>query len=210
MGIDMNILKLVLASATVAGLAVAGVSWSQSDHRQAGKIEFPIVIADAEAKAADLFARVDSDDDEEISRAEFAAAEMPRDRRGPGGRRHFRAHLSKHSGKHSGQHDQLDDPARAERRAENEAAIFATLDTDGDGQLSAEEFGRERQRAARRSLMKTRAFEHLDVNADGVLNRSEFPGQRLARLRDLDADGNGEVSRDELHAGGHARHQHAG
>jgi Ca2+-binding EF-hand superfamily protein len=201
----MKLLKLSLAAAAVAGLAVAGVSWSQmAEHQHPGDWKFPIVIADAEARGAEIFARTDTDDNEEISSAEFAAAEMPRDHARHGARRH-----AGHRGKGAGPHGHGDHAARSADRDAFEAELFAALDSNGDGQLSAEEFAHDRQREARRSLMKARAFAHLDADADGVLRRDEFPG-RLARLKDLDADGNGEVSRDELRDGIRAPHHRAG
>ena len=152
-------------------------------------------------KAAEVFARIDTDANGEITGAEFAAAELPREHAGP--RSHRRHH--RWGGDFSSQSDGSDPVGR---RAEHEAALFEALDTDGDGQLSPAEFDREHQREVRLSLMKTRVFEHLDTDADGVLPHDEFPG-RLARLKDLDANGNGEVSRDELRDGMRARHQQA-
>ena len=73
---------------------------------------------------------------------------------------------------------------------------------------AADEFDHERQIAVRESLMKARVFDHLDADANGVLSQSEFPAH-AARLRGLDVDGNGEVSRDELRDGMRARHQQA-
>ncbi len=215
----MNALKLSLAAATATGLIVAGVSWSEPDdsrhrgphhwgahHRDShpGQMEFPISIADAEAKAADLFARVDTNGNGEITSAEFAAAEMPKDHKQPWALGHFR-----HAAKRRAMHDHHDDAARGERRAEHEAAFFEALDTDGNGQLSAAEFDRDHQREVRKSLMKARIFQHLDTDANGVLNKGEF-SPHSARLRELDVDDDGEVSRDELRDGVRARHHQAG
>ncbi|MCZ6710707.1 MAG: EF-hand domain-containing protein [Gammaproteobacteria bacterium] len=220
----MNALRLSLAATAVTGLVVAGIAMSNPGDSQngdpghadshhhdrhargshPGSMQFPISIADAEAKAAEVFANVDVNGDGEITQDEFAAAEMPKDHPGPWARRFF-----KQAGKHQSNREHHDDTTRDERRAEHEAEFFEALDSDGNGELSAEEFDREHQHEVRRSMMKTRAFAHLDADANGVLSNAEFPG-RASRLRDLDVDGNGEVSRDELRDGMRARHSQAG
>jgi Ca2+-binding EF-hand superfamily protein len=85
----------------------------------------------------------------------------------------------------------------SERATALDDALFAALDIDGDGTLSRTEFSHEALSSARRDQMKARMFERLDENADGYLSPTEFPPGRLAAL---DADGNGEISRDELRA----------
>lgn len=81
------------------------------------------------------------------------------------------------------------------RRQEARTRDFETADADGDGQLSPSEYGDmpETVRATRQREM----FARLDENDDGVLTPEEFPSM-VARLRTLDADGDGLVTRDEL------------
>ncbi|MDH3643002.1 MAG: EF-hand domain-containing protein [Gammaproteobacteria bacterium] len=201
----MKTLKLALLTTATLGLVAATVSWSHGPDTQGGDRrghgKFPVSIAAAEAKAQEAFARIDGDSNAEISRAEFDAADLPR-HRGPGMRRH-----AMHGGH---KHDADADAAHAASGDENQAEFFAALDSDGDGQLSPAEFDRDHRRKVRKSLMKSRAFDHLDADANGVLSASEFPGRRLQHLKSLDADNNGEVSRDELRDGMRARHQHSG
>jgi Ca2+-binding EF-hand superfamily protein len=86
-------------------------------------------------------------------------------------------------------------------------AAFQTLlkhgDRDRDGRLSAEEYRDLMQRAgqARAGLatpeQRQRRFAQIDANHDGKLDGKELPGGP-ARLRLLDRDGDGSVSRDEF------------
>jgi Ca2+-binding EF-hand superfamily protein len=190
----MNTRRFSILAAGV-GMMLAGISMAQPRN-----MEFPISIEAAEARAADAFVKADTDSNGKITAEEFAAMEMPKHHRGHPPHRGFR-----HGpGMDRPLDGEPDETARAQRRAEHEAALFETLDTNGDSKLSADEFSHERQREARRTLMKERAFAHMDTNGDGVLTQDEFP-RSVARLKGLDANGDGEVSRDELRAGVHAR-----
>ncbi|WP_425618701.1 EF-hand domain-containing protein [Anatilimnocola sp. NA78] len=98
---------------------------------------------------------------------------------------------------------------RTEGRGENGPPLVRALDTDGDGEISAEEIA-----AAAKSLAK------LDKNGDGKLTREELgppPGMRegagasprpegnagafaaqfIARLKEADKNGDGKLSKDE-------------
>jgi len=87
-----------------------------------------------------------------------------------------------------------------ELQAQGEAR-FATADTDGNGALSAEELiaaanGRAEERAAR-------MIERLDANGDGVLQQDELRPRggedRAQRLFErADADENGAISEEEF------------
>ena len=86
------------------------------------------------------------------------------------------------------------------KRAEHEAAInaelFALLDGDANGFVSEEEFAaatpEQRRLAGKRAM-----FKNLDANASGDLTADELPN-RIARLKAMDADGDGLVTRQEM------------
>ena len=86
-----------------------------------------------------------------------------------------------------------------ELQAQGEAR-FASIDTNGDGGLSAEELiaaaeGRAEDRAAR-------MLERLDENGDGILQMDEMPrrgGDRAERMFDrVDANDDGVISQEEF------------
>lgn len=168
---------------TIAGFVIAVILLTVAASIHAETPRAPISVADIEARGAQIFADTDTDGNGLVTEAEFASVERGAHRRGPGARGH-------------GKRWQRSSPeGSAEHRLNMEDQLFDQLDADGDEMLSREEFSMAKQRAARKSVGRAQAFARLDENADGVLSPDEFPAMRLAQL---DTDGDGEVSREEL------------
>lgn len=168
-------------AASTAGIALAAVAFA-GDRDPRGP-EFPISVAEARERAEARFTEIDTDGNEEISRAEFDAAPLPH--HAPGGR--HRPFMWQHQ-----------DGSGTDRTA-MEAELFQRLDDDGDGQLSPEEFSRRDMRAAGRDMMREHMFDALDADGDGSLSRDELPDM-AGRLAEMDEDGDGLVTRTEARA----------
>jgi len=190
------------ALAGVLALSVPAISLGH-EHRHG---HFPINIAEARAAADAAFTAMDADGDGAVSRAEFLAAPSLRDA-WPGHGKWPHGHRK---------HERGDAEAGAaarerwqERMAAHEAALFERLDVDGDGRLSADEFGVDEIRQAGSEVKRERLFERLDRSGSGTLSREEF-GWWVDRLAAMDADGDGVVTREEARAHHKARHGSAG
>ena len=171
------------------------------------KPEFPIDIEAAEQRALERFEAADTNDDGVISQDEFIAR-MNDSERAPRADRNGRLGRSAApyaDGSRSGMRPPA--PPRhldSETRALMEERVFATLDVDGNGELSREEASAEARKAAHKSVRAELAFEHLDADGSGSLEQGELPN-RVARLRELDSDGDGLVTREEIHSGDRTR-----
>lgn len=87
-----------------------------------------------------------------------------------------------------------------------QAARFARLDVNRDGQLTREErkAGRQAlraQRSAKRAERQAAAFSRRDADRDGGLSQAEAPKRFGPRFAQLDADRDGRLTRQELDAG---------
>jgi Ca2+-binding EF-hand superfamily protein len=188
---------MTLTLLMLSGLTAA-TSWSHHHDR-----DFPISIAEAESQAAEALRKIDANGDGKITSEEFANAERPM----PKGRHHA------HSGTHRAEGGAHHRPGRhgdgpSPNQAALDDALFDALDTDGDGKLSRSEFSHEKMHENHQRLRKDGMFERLDSNADGVLTNDELLDRRLERLKKVDADGDGKVTRDEMKAG--MREHHGG
>ena len=99
------------------------------------------------------------------------------------------------------------------------AAEFAKTDTNGDGQLSAEELAATHMAdiTARAADMAAKMIIRMDDNADGQLSAEEMAqGPRAPTMFErADSDGDGAISKDEANAlkdkmGRHGRHHRKG
>lgn len=217
----MKSLKLLTTSALI-GLTAFGAHAAETTQPQPRmhRDPFPIVIADAEARAGQRFEALDTDKDGKVSREEFGAGPMggpmcmagpdeeaadgcpmgmgPHGMMGPGGMGGMSGMGDMGGMGGMGAHGKMREAFHA-RMAENDPEIFKRLDTDGDGKLSSTEFGMQKVHEAARSVMHESMFAQLDKNADGALTRDEMPDP-ATRLKAMDANGDGTVTRDEAQA----------
>ncbi len=107
--------------------------------------------------------------------------------------------------------------AEAQAGAPRMAEHFAKLDTDGDGRVTAQEM--QAARARQHEAMQARGEERYrsaDSNGDGSIDLAEAQTRmpRAAdRFVDIDADGNGLLTREELRSAmraHHGEHQYGG
>ena len=201
----MKLQVLSLGLAMAAFSAVGGETGVPEEATPAAggvpeKAECSMPIEAMEARAARRFARVDADGDGKVTPEEFVVGRIggPEGRQGRGERHGDRDGDRRKGGRreHAG--------ARRPGRGPGgfglaDEAVFDAADADGDGRLTKEEW-RALPHAAK-ALFRQRLFARLDANEDGVLEPGEFP-PGLARLKALDADGDGRVTRRELRAGG--------
>ncbi len=145
------------------------------------------------------FRQLDADRDGKITKGEFLAGKMisklPPQRQ--------EALFGRMDSNGDGVITPEDRPRRPERpegphpRRKGPGGFAKSLDRDGDGSVTLEEF-REGRPGSARPEQAERLFRRLDRNADGALTKDEFPphgphGPRGERPRDREAPGDGGV-----------------
>ena len=163
--------SLAIAAAFVVALAATADPGTQRNR-------FPIDLGELRAEAEQRFAAADANGDGGIAAEEFLA---------------FMASDA------TARHRRDGERGRVQRGREWEGAgregVFDAADSNGDGQLSEQEF--EAVPDAARRLRLQLIFNRRDRNDDGVLSFAEFPSE-LTRFEALDANADGFVSRAEM------------
>lgn len=78
----------------------------------------------------------------------------------------------------------------------DKAAIFDMIDSDGDGNVSREEFAKKRMHHKKEK--RDRMLKEIDQNEDGIISEEEFIERSRKRFSTLDADADGKVTKDEV------------
>lgn len=184
-------LALVAGVAFAHGHAGIGEHFSQADSNSDGTV----TRAEFDQARAAMFARLDADSDGQLERGEHRR--MGRGRHGEHG-------MQRGHGEHARMADSNNDGAvtRDEFLA-RPLEMFARLDANSDGVISAEERDAARGRHAEWRHARHERGERLraaDADRDRQLSREEFASMGDQMFTMLDADHNGAVSRQEAEA----------
>lgn len=138
-------------------------------------------LANAPERGA-VFERIDADSDGQVTRAEMQA--------------HIDARFARADADGDGFLTKAE--ILASRDGERAQRMIERLDTNGDGQLDANEL--QKAGEDRRMRRADRMLDRLDTNDDGKLSQTEMSaGRDPAKLFDrLDADNNGSLSAEEF------------
>lgn len=200
-------LSITVAACITGAALVANVFAAPKERAKS------IDLSELQAAQEKRFAAADTDGDGLVSTEEFAAldprAVFPRQqfgqrgregaRRGPGAQRRGpgpEAIRQRMEQRRAEIEKRLAD--REKRQQEARTHNFETADSDGDGQLSPDEYSD--MPATLRAARQKEMFARLDEDGDGKLSREEFPSV-VGRLKTLDADEDGVVTRKEMRAG---------
>lgn len=174
-------LVVLAVSALAVSFAVhAGDKQERShDGMKPSHMEFPIDLQEVEKQVQEQFDQFDANGDGTISLEELQVDS-------PEIKRHMRKLAAAARGRNV-----------RERRQQAHEVEFETLDQDGDGTISNEEY--ENRDLIMRQERMERLFAALDTDEDGAITINEFPG-RHTFLQTLDKDGDGTVSKTEMAA----------
>ena len=94
------------------------------------------------------------------------------------------------------------------KKKHNPEKLFVKLDTNGDGELSMEEFKDQRQREDLKQEMMDERFKTLDSDDNGTVSLEEFTTRKekskeeriKERFEKMDTDGNGSIDFKEYQA----------
>lgn len=179
----LTISTVVLAlGAGAAGIALAGPGGKGFDRLDADS-NGVVTMEEAKAAGAKHFAKLDKDKSGGLSTDEMD--------RGHG----------KMGGKKGGKHHGKGAPSEADREARIEAR-FERLDLDKSGSVTLDEMKQAAaERREKREAHKAERFAMMDTDKDGTISEAEFVEGRVAMMfGNADADGNGELTRDEMQA----------
>ena len=203
----MRKIWLVAAGAAVLAASACGLAQAQDGSQERGgrqgmfqsdaNSDGVLSRAEFDAGRAAMFARLDGDNNGQLTREEMRAQRAEhRGRRGGhrGGGMHS---LTSADADNDGNITRDEFLARPIER-------FNQLDADNDGVISAAERPQRGERGERRERRADRP--NPDANDDGSISRAEFAAMGAAMFERLDANDDGRVTQDEARAGrGHRR-----
>lgn len=199
--------KVLIAAVSFAALAgVGGLALAQQDGPQNrpfglfqadGNNDGTVTQSEFDASRTARFDALDANNDGQLTREEMRAA---RAERGEHGRRghHRRGHGMRGGLERADANN--DGSITREEFLARPTQMFARLDADNNGVISADERPQRRERGERGGRGRA------DANNDGQLSQSEFTAMGASRFDRLDANDDGRVTREEAEAARSQRH----
>lgn len=197
--------KLTLALSTAA-LAFSGAAFAQSAPDMQRGPQGDMTRAQAQQRAEAMFARMDANNDGMVNEADQAARKtamfdrLDANKDGSITKAEMASAHAARADKQEGRRAQraADRPAMTDaQKAERRDAMFARIDTDGNGAVSRAEF--DAMQGMRGGKMGKRGGKAM-ARMDGPVDRQAFVARALERFDRLDTDNNGVATSTERKA----------